>query len=227
MSTPRGRTDRATAEPTNEPTNESDGPTEPSAVVYLVRHGQTALNAGGRLRGLLDPPLDQEGERQVQMLGAAFAELRRRPRRVVAGPLTRTQQTAGAIARALGLEVLTDERLVDRDYGPWTGEPADQVRAQYGPGLVDLPGAEPVAQVVRRARAALDAQASDLAGPVVLVAHDAVNSHLLAALDPALGAAHDITQDTACWNRLERTPSGWRAIVVNGHAGTLHDGPCE
>ena len=71
-----------------------------SSVVYLVRHGRTTLNAEGRLRGLLDPPLDEIGQRQVEDLGAAFASLSERPHRVVAGPLLRAQQTASAIARA-------------------------------------------------------------------------------------------------------------------------------
>lgn len=190
-------------------------------IAYLARHGRTALNADGRLRGRLDPPLDEVGMAQAETLGAAFARLRRPPHRVVAGPLLRTRQTAAAIARALGLEVLIDERLIDRDYGPWTGRPAAAVRAEYGAGLADLPDAEPVADLVARATAALDAQRDHLDEPVVLVAHDAVNTHLLAALAPGLGDAGSIRQDTACWNRLEPIADGWRAAVVNGSAETL------
>jgi probable phosphoglycerate mutase len=201
----------------------TDTQTRKAGVLYLVRHGQTALNAGGRLRGLLDPPLDQEGRHQVESLAAAFARLDRAPHRIVAGPLTRTQETAGAIARELGLDVLTDERLTDRDYGPWTGESAQEVRAQYGPGLLDLPGAEPVGDVVSRAWEVLDAQLPYLDEPVVLVAHDAVNSNLLASLDPTLGPAHAVTQDTACWNRLERVQSTWQVVVVNGNAEALRE----
>ena len=36
--------------------------------VYLARHGRTALNAGGRLRGLSNPPLDSVGEAEAQRL---------------------------------------------------------------------------------------------------------------------------------------------------------------
>lgn len=192
-----------------------------AGTVYLVRHGQTALNAEGRLRGHLDPPLDEAGQRQVAELGDAFGRLPAPPHRVVAGPLLRTRQTATAIARASGLEVLIDERLLDRDYGPWTGEPGDEVRATYGAGLIDLPGAEPVKDVVTRAAAALAAQLPYLGAPVVLVSHDAVNSNLLAHLFPDLGPAHTIKQGTACWNRLERIDSEWRLTVLNGEAETL------
>ncbi|MGC4112734.1 MAG: histidine phosphatase family protein [Nocardioides sp.] len=192
-----------------------------NGVVYLVRHGETALNADGRLRGHLDPPLNEAGEQEVGMLGAAFAELEQPPHRIVAGPLLRTRQTAGAIARALGLDVLVDDRLIDRDYGPWTGEPAAEVRARFGADLDELPDAEPAGAVVARAWEALEAQLPFLDEPVVLVSHDAVASRLLAAVDPTLGPAVGIVQDTACWNRLERIGSSWDAMVVNGSWRTL------
>jgi len=191
-------------------------PQSPAPTLYLVRHGQTALNVGGQLRGHLDPPLDDKGIQQAEALGQGFAALRQRPRRVVAGPLLRTQQTAAAIAHALGLDVVTDERLIDRDYGPWTGQPGDEVRARFGQALVDLPDAEAVSTMVARTRAVLDEQLSYLDEPVVLVAHDAVNSHLLAALDPSLGSAADVHQDTACWNRLEWIDQAWWIAVLNG-----------
>jgi broad specificity phosphatase PhoE len=190
--------------------------------LYLVRHGQTTLNAAGRLRGRLDPPLDGPGRDQVDALAAAFASLPvGRPSRVVAGPLVRTQQTATAIAARLNVDVLTDDRLTDRDYGPWTGEPVDQVRAQWGQGLVYLPGAEPVDQVAARARSVLEDQIPYLTSPVILVAHDAINSLLLSELDPSLGPAHEIIQDTACWNGLDYSNHHWHVTIVNGSAATL------
>lgn len=197
----------------------------PEPTIYLVRHGQTALNAEGRLRGRLDPPLDDVGQRQVEELGAAFAALPDRPGRVIAGPLLRTQQTAQAIAAVCGLDVLTDERLTDRDYGPWTGQPGAEVRARYGAGLLDLPDAEPVDDVVARSSAVLADELPYLDAPVVLVSHDAVNTNLLAHLSPDLGPAHTITQETACWNRLDRAEHGWRVVVVNGDADALRRVP--
>lgn len=41
--------------------------------VLLVRHGRTALNAQGRLRGLSDPPLDEVGLAEAARLAAALA----------------------------------------------------------------------------------------------------------------------------------------------------------
>lgn len=110
-------------------------------VVYVVRHGRTALNAEGRLRGHLDPPLDEVGLEEVCELGEAFAALPVRPARVVSGPLQRTRQTAEAIAGLCGIEICIEPRLVDRDYGPWTGAPSVDVQARFGSALADLPGA--------------------------------------------------------------------------------------
>ena len=88
-------------------------------VVYLVRHGQTPLNESGVLRGLLDPPLDEAGHQQAQRLAAVLGP--QMPRAVVASPLLRATQTARPVADRAGLDVATDERLLDRDYGQWAG----------------------------------------------------------------------------------------------------------
>ncbi len=88
--------------------------------------------------------------------------------------------------------------------------------------MADLPDAEPLDAVSKRAREVLDEQVLHLPrGPVVLVAHDAVNSLLLCALDPGLGTPDRIPQETACWNSVELTSTGWAIGTVNGDAGTL------
>jgi len=161
------------------------GPT--NGLVYLVRHGRTALNADGRLRGHLDPPLDEVGLAEVADLAHAFASLVERPCRVVAGPLARTRQTAQAIADLCGLSIEVEPRLIDRDYGPWTGEVTTRLTARFGEALEELPEAESIEEVAARGREVLDEQRALLRhGPVVLVAHDAVNRLLLADIDAEL-----------------------------------------
>ncbi|MGH2843820.1 MAG: histidine phosphatase family protein, partial [Solirubrobacteraceae bacterium] len=46
---------------------------EAVVTVFLVRHGRTALNAAGVLRGHLDPPLDDVGVEEAGRLGELFA----------------------------------------------------------------------------------------------------------------------------------------------------------
>ncbi|MGZ4674354.1 MAG: histidine phosphatase family protein, partial [Ilumatobacteraceae bacterium] len=58
----------------------------------LVRHGRTEANAGQRLQGRLDLPLDDVGVAQVSELAAWLG----RPDRIISSPLLRARQTADA-----------------------------------------------------------------------------------------------------------------------------------
>jgi probable phosphoglycerate mutase len=189
--------------------------------VYLVRHGRTAFNAAGVWRGRADVPLDEVGLSEAELLGRMFATMPLAL--VVTSPLARARATGMPIARSNGLAIEVDERLIDRDYGPFTGR--SPLEAGFRPGQVvaSAPGIEPVAAVVGRSTAALAAVAARLAStspPVgAVVAHDVVNRLALATLAPDLGSADDIPQRTGCWNQLEHSPAGWRAIVVDALAG--------
>lgn len=186
-------------------------------VVVLTRHGRTALNAAGELRGHLDPELDDVGQRGAEVLADSVAVLLRprEPVRIVTSPLRRAVQTAQAVAAASRAPVQVSHGLIDRDYGPWAGHNQDEVVARFG-SLDAADGVEPAEAVVRRARKVLDAQLPVLStGPVVLVAHDAVNRLLLAALDPALGPPERIGQRTACWNLLVYREGGWQVSCVD------------
>jgi hypothetical protein len=101
-------------------------------LVYLVRHGQTPLNESGVLRGLLDPPLDEAGHLQAGRLGAVLGP--QMPSVIVASPLLRARQTAQPVADRAGRDVTTDGRLLDRDYGLWTGTDREAVVARWGYG---------------------------------------------------------------------------------------------
>jgi broad specificity phosphatase PhoE len=107
--------------------------------VFLVRHGRTSLNAAGRLRSRLDPPLDEVG------LGEAAAVAAERWQwrivKILSSPLLRALQTAGAIAEAVGVPVTAVDDLIDRDYGRWAGELEDAVVARFG-SLDAAPGVE-------------------------------------------------------------------------------------
>jgi broad specificity phosphatase PhoE len=92
-----------------------------AARIYLVRHGQTALNESGVLRGHLDPPLDDTGRDQAQGIGLVLGS--RQPAVIIASPLRRAIQTAEPVAERTGLVVETDECLMDRDYEGWAGPP--------------------------------------------------------------------------------------------------------
>ena len=182
-------------------------------LVYLARHGQTPLNESDVLRGLADPPLDQTGRDQAQRLGAALG-----PQglwAVISSPLLRARQTAQPVAERAGLVVATDQYLVDRDYGQWTGISRDAVIAQWG-SVDRAPGVEPRSVVADRAVKGL----SDIArrcpgGTVTVVSHDAVNRQVLVAFDAGLGDPDTIPQDNGCFNTLLWKGHGWAVLSVN------------
>jgi broad specificity phosphatase PhoE len=182
-------------------------------LVYLVRHGQTPLNAAGVLRGLLDPSLDETGRDQARRLGAALGPAR--PSAVVASPLRRARQTAQPVADRAGREVATDRRLIDRDYGQWAGRSRESVATQWG-CVDDAPGVEPLPVVRDRAmRGLTEIARRGRGGTVVAVSHDAVNRQLLAAFDARLGDPDEIPQDNGCFNTLELRGGEWVVLSVN------------
>lgn len=181
--------------------------------IYLVRHGRTSLNAAGVLRGHLDPALDDLGRLQAAWLGAALG--RRGAQVVVASPLRRAVETGQAIASSSGVEIETDPRLIDRDYGGCAGQSKEALEARWG-SVDDAPDVEPLPEVRARAWEALTDIAQRARGATaVVVSHDVVNRLLLVTLDPGLGDYHRLPQETGCFNTLECRAARWTVRSVN------------
>jgi broad specificity phosphatase PhoE len=182
-------------------------PPVPANVQFLlVRHGQTALNAAGQLRGRLDPPLDEVGLAEVERLAEALTVYS--PKLIVCSPVRRAAQTAAAIARATGAGILIDGDLVDRDYGQWAGHTREEVIAKCG-SLDQAPGVETRASLTHRAVGMLHKEFR--AYPVVLVTHEAVLQAMLEHLDPSLT---EVRQDLAAWDVVTQDGSG--QLVLEG-----------
>ena len=109
----------------------------------------------------------------------------------------------------------TDQCLVDRDYGQWTGISRDAVVAQWG-SVDRAPGVEPRSAVAGRAVKGLtDIARRCLGGTVTVVSHDAVNRQVLAAFDAGLGDPDTIPQDNGCFNTLQWQDDRWAVLSVN------------
>ena len=155
-------------------------------MIVLLRHGQTRLNAEGRLAGRLDVPLTGVGE--VQAKAAAAAVLARRaPVRVVSSPLLRARQTAAAF----GLPVEVDERWIELDYGVYDGRaPSDMPDDMWAAWRADPAwapeGGESLVSVGRRVRHACEELSTSVPpdADVVIVSHV---SPIKAAVAWALG----------------------------------------
>ena len=103
-------------------------PALPRIRLFLVRHGQVASNRDLRYVGSRDETLTDLGRRQADALASLFAGLPIDA--VMASPLRRALDTAGAIAAAVGLPVTVEERLREQSFGSWEGLSRDEVRAR-------------------------------------------------------------------------------------------------
>jgi broad specificity phosphatase PhoE len=87
--------------------------------LLLVRHGETDWNAVGRLQGHTDRPLSDFGRRQAQQLAAELEgeELEA----IYSSDLARARETAEVVGERLGLPVVLDPDLREKDWGSWEG----------------------------------------------------------------------------------------------------------
>jgi glucosyl-3-phosphoglycerate phosphatase len=97
--------------------------------VVLLRHGRTEWNATGRFQGQLDSPLDVMGK--AQAVAAAVAVSPMQPDALVSSDLSRTADTAAAVAAETGLDVVLDPRLREIDLGLWQGLTRAEARERY------------------------------------------------------------------------------------------------
>lgn len=182
-------------------------------MLVLVRHGQTATNADGRLLGRADPPLTAHGRAQAEAVAASLGPVRR----VVSSPLVRTRETAAAVAARAGLDVEVDERWIEIDYGALDGTrladvPADVWDRWRSDPAWTPPGGEALVAVAERVRAACDDLVGDAAsGDVVVVSHvSPIKSAVAWALGVDVAVSWRMFLDVASICRIEtsgRAPS--------------------
>ncbi|MFI9027728.1 histidine phosphatase family protein [Streptomyces sp. NPDC053560] len=153
----------------------------------LVRHGETVWHAENRYAGRTDVALTERGHAQAAELAAWAAGARIDA--VVSSPLSRARLTADPAARALGLPLRTDERLVEVDFGRGDGLTRTEMREVFperleaflaDPVAHHLPGGEDPAAAAARAAGCLAGLAEELPdGRVLVVAHSTLVRLLL------------------------------------------------
>ena len=87
--------------------------------LYVARHGQTLWNLEDKVCGRTDLPLTELGQDQAQLLAQRTKDLR--IDMIISSPMLRARQTAAPAAELHGLEVLTDDRLIEQNYGIYEG----------------------------------------------------------------------------------------------------------
>ncbi|MEU9155691.1 bifunctional RNase H/acid phosphatase [Streptomyces sp. NPDC048417] len=149
------------------------------ATFVLLRHGETPLTPQKRFSGSggTDPALSDVGQEQAQRAADALAR-RGTIEVILASPLTRTRQTAGAVAERLGLDVTVEEGLKETDFGTWEGLTFGEVRERYpddlnawlaDPEAHPTGGGESFAETATRIAATRDKLVAAYAGRTVLL----------------------------------------------------------
>lgn len=127
--------------------------------LILIRHGETAHNAGGFVQGRADVPLNDLGRLQAGALADALGG--EALTAVYASPLQRARATAEAVAAPHGLPVIVEPDLAEMDVGEMEGLSGAQMRERFpeflavwagpaGPAL-PMPGGESLQDVQARA----------------------------------------------------------------------------
>ena len=196
--------------------------------VLAIRHGETDWNVGTRIQGQLDLPLNDTGRRQVARLGPAVAG--EDIAAVYASDLSRAFETAQAVARGCGRQIVTDIGLRERGFGRFEGLtyaeinatwPVEAERWRRRDPAFGAPGGETLSDFYARSIATatrLCARHPD--ETIALVSHGGVMDCLYrAATRVALDAPRSWQVGNAAINRLLYTPQGFTLI---GWSDTQH-----
>ena len=162
--------------------------------IYFVRHGETVLTPTRKFSGTgaLDPELMQDGLDQAELVAEEAVKLGAEV--LIASPLNRTRQTAEAIARTTGLEIIFDEVWYELSFGSWDGKSIEEVKEEepdayqawlnstaYAPG-----GGESWDQATVRIEEALEKLVAEYPGKkIIVVTHNGV---IKTAVRLAIGA---------------------------------------
>jgi probable phosphoglycerate mutase len=152
------------------------------AAIWLIRHAESEWNARGLWQGQANPPLSQRGRAQAEALASKLRIARFDA--LVSSDLLRARETAEIVAQAIGLPLLCDARLRERNLGAWSGLthaeiasrwPVDFARVQARDLDVRPGGGESIRDVALRARGYFEDLARDGAsGRIGVVAHGGV-----------------------------------------------------
>ena len=199
--------------------------------VLLLRHGRSTSNTAHTLAGRSEGvDLDDRGREQASSLVERLGDLPIRA--IVRSPLLRCERTVEPLAAALGLRPIVDDRIIEVDYGSWTGrkigelfkEPLWAV-VQQQPSAAIFPEGEGLAAVQARAVAAVrehDRKLAEEHGADVLwvaCTHgDVIKSVLADALGTHLDSFQRINADPASVSVIRYTSTRPFVIHVN-HTG--------
>lgn len=193
--------------------------------LLLVRHGETAWNADGRIQGHLDIALNEIGRAQAGRLAAKLRDEGERIDLIYSSDLARARQTAQAVADATGVPLRATPGLRERCFGVFQGRRFADVEAELpqdaerwrrrDPHWAPPGGGESLLQFKERiTQVVCGLAAQNMGKHVAMFTHGGVLDVLYrAATGASLQDARTWQLDNAAVNRLLWTPDGGLALV--------------
>jgi broad specificity phosphatase PhoE len=99
--------------------------------VLLARHGETDWNRDHRWQGYTGPPLNQTGRQQAARLAAQVNDIDV----VYSSDTERAYETATIVAERHGLQVETDPRLREVNFGLWESLTRAEINERFSGGF--------------------------------------------------------------------------------------------
>ncbi|WP_130806359.1 histidine phosphatase family protein [Senegalia massiliensis] len=97
--------------------------------LYLTRHGQTQWNIEARFQGQMGSPLTQKGIKDAENLRDRLKEVEFQA--IYSSPQSRAYDTANIIKGDRKINIITDDRLKEMNFGDWEGIKGDEIKKKY------------------------------------------------------------------------------------------------
>ncbi|KAL6641931.1 hypothetical protein ACP70R_020112 [Stipagrostis hirtigluma subsp. patula] len=206
---------------------------EQFAEVVVVRHGETAWNAGRTIQGQMDPELNETGRQQAVMVARRLSK-ETKPAAVYSSDLKRAAETAQTIAAACDVSNLVlDRALRERHMGDLHGLKWDDAvrthpeaykalssdeRNQEIPG-----GGESLEQLSDRCVSYLNSVAEKHKGErVIVVSHGATIEEICRHADPSSSVQRRIPNTSVSIVHISGSDGHW-VLEKAGDVGHLND----
>jgi probable phosphomutase (TIGR03848 family) len=202
------------------------------ATLIIARHGRTAANSSGTLAGRSKGVhLDDTGRTQAAAAAERISSLDLAA--VVTSPLERCRETVKLLVP--GQRATVDRRLLECDYGEWTGKELKHLAkeqlwsvVQTQPSAARFPGGESLQEMsarvvgaVRERDAALSEEVGDHAVWLAVSHGDPIKAVLADALGMHLDAFQRIMVDPGSLSVVRYTPHRAFVVTMNSTSGSL------
>jgi broad specificity phosphatase PhoE len=154
--------------------------------IYLIRHGQTDWNGGGRLQGNIDTNLNEIGVNQARLAGKRLAN--QEIGLIYCSNLARAIQTAQLMNDFLQAPLTIVPELREISYGQWEGRLWEEIRRE-NPDFVQrwlldrtnlpVPGGESFQDVKNRLQSVIALLQNHASPSVAVVTHEGIIKTLI------------------------------------------------